>query len=78
MESVQAMMLALQSQTDQEGEVIVIRPATIVVPVGMAFEMYALFNSPTINTEGNTQAVNPLYRYAKSIDIVEDATINVL
>ena len=44
----------------------------------MAFEMYTLFNSTTINTEGNTQAANPLYRYAKSIDIVEDGTINVL
>lgn len=78
MESVQAMMLALQSQTDPEGEAIIIRPATLIVPVGMAFEMYTLFNSTTINTEGNTQAANPLYRYAKSIDIVEDGTINVL
>lgn len=77
-ESMQAMLLALQSQTDQEGEPITVRPATIVVPIGMGFEMYALFNSQTVNTEGNTQAANPLYRYAKSINIVEDATINVL
>jgi hypothetical protein len=31
-----------------------------------------------INTAGNTQAVNPLYRYANTIEVVEDPTINVL
>lgn len=76
--SMQAMIMALQSQTDQFGEAIIIRPATIIVPTGMAFDIYTLFNSPTINTEGNTQAVNPLYRYANHITVVEDPTINVL
>lgn len=77
-ESMQAMILALQSQKDEFGEAIIIRPAKIVVPVGMSFEIYTLFNSPTINTSGNTQAVNPLYRYAGQIEIIEDPTINVL
>lgn len=76
--SMQAMIMALQNQTDEFGEAIVVRPATIVVPSGMAFDIYTLFNSPTINTEGNTQAVNPLYRYANQIQVVEDPTINVL
>lgn len=76
--SMQAMILALQNQTDEFGEAIIVRPATIVVPSGMAFDIYTLFNSPTINTEGNTQAVNPLYRYANQIQVVEDPTINVL
>lgn len=76
--SMQSMIMALQTQLDQFGEAIIIRPATIVVPAGMAFDLYTLFNSPTINTAGNTQAVNPLYRYANSIEIVEDPTINVL
>ena len=76
--SMQAMIMALQSQTDQFGEAIIIRPATLIVPAGMAFEIYTLFNSPTINTEGNTQAVNPLYRYANQIQVIEDPTINVL
>lgn len=76
--SMQAMIMALQSQTNQFGEAIIIRPATIIVPVGMAFEIYTLFNSPTIHTEGNTQAVNPLYRYANMIQVIEEPTINVL
>ena len=40
--------------------------------------MYTMFYSPTINTEGNTQAVNPLYRYREQIEIIEEPTLNVL
>lgn len=76
--SMQAMIMALQSQLDEHGEACIIRPATIIVPTGMSFDIYTLFNSPTINTEGNTQAVNPLYKYANQIQVVEDPTINVL
>lgn len=76
--SMQAMIMALQTQLNVFGEAIIIRPATIIVPVGMAFEIYTLFNSPTIHTEGNTQAVNPLYRYANMIQVIEEPTINVL
>ena len=76
--SMQAMIMALQNQTDEFGEAIIIRPAVLIVPSGMAFDIYTLFNSPTINTEGNTQAVNPLYRYANRIQVIEDPTINVL
>jgi hypothetical protein len=77
-EAVQGMILALQNQVDQFGESIIIRPATIVVPSGYMFDMYTLFFSPTINTDGNTQAVNPLYRYKDMITVIEDPTINVL
>ena len=76
--SMQAMIMALQTQTNEFGEAIIIRPAGLIVPSGMAFDTYTLFNSPTINTEGNTQAVNPLYRYANQIQVIEDPTINVL
>lgn len=76
--SMQAMIMALQSQVDEFGDAIIVRPATIIVPSGMAFDIYTLFNSPTINTEGNTQSVNPLYRYANQIQVIEDPTINVL
>lgn len=77
-ESMQAMMMALQTQRDEFGEAIIVRPAVILVPVGYAFDMYTLFFSPTINTAGNTQAVNPLYRYREQIEIVEEPTLNVL
>ncbi len=70
--------MAIQKQTEELGEEIIVRPAILIVPAGMGFELYTIFNSPTINTAGNTQAVNPLFRYASSIEIVEDPTINVL
>lgn len=76
--SMQAMIMALQAQLDEFGDACIIRPATIIVPTGMAFDIYTLFNSPTIHTSGNTQAVNPLYRYANQIQVIEDPTINVL
>jgi len=76
--ALQKMIMALQTQTDQFGQPIIVRPAVLVVPVGLAFEVYTVLHSATINTSGNTQAVNPLYRYANSIEVVEDPTINVL
>lgn len=77
-ESLQKMIMALQTQVDQFGEAIIINPATIVVPSGYAFDIYTIFYSPTINTSANTQAANPLYRYREMIEVVEDPTINVL
>ena len=77
-EAMQGMIMALSNQTDEFGEVCIIRPAVLVVPSGYSFDMYTLFYSPTINTTGNTQAVNPLYQYRDKIEIVEDPTINVL
>lgn len=76
--SMQIMLMALQTQKDEFGEAIIVRPAKILVPVGYAFDMYTMFYSPTINTEGNTQAVNPLYRYREQIEIIEEPTLNVL
>lgn len=74
----QKMILALQTQTDEFGESIIVRPGSIVLPSGLGFDIYTLFNSSTINTSGNTQAVNPLFRYASQIEIIEEPTINVL
>ncbi len=76
--SMQIMLMAPQTQKDEFGEAIIVRPAKILVPVGYAFDMYTMFYSPTVNTEGNTQAVNPLYRYREQIEIIEEPTLNVL
>ena len=76
--AVQAMILALGTQTDQFGNAIIINPAKIVTPVGMGFDFYSLFNSEKINSVGNTQAENPLYRYRSAIEIIEDPVLNVL
>lgn len=77
-DAMQTMIMALASQKDQFGQPIIIRPATIIVPAGMQFEMYTLLNSPTINTTDNTQAVNPMYQYRSAFDVVEDPTINAM
>lgn len=77
-EAMQSMMMALQMQQNQFGEDIIIRPAIIVCGVGMEFDMYTLFYSPTINTSANTQAVNPLYKYADKIHIVSDPLVNAM
>lgn len=75
-DAVQTMIMALGNQKDQFGQSIIIRPATIVCASGMEFEIYTLFNSPTINTSDNTQAVNPLFQYKDAIEVISDPTIN--
>lgn len=77
-EAVQGMVMALTNQKDEFGGVCLIRPAYLIVPSGYKFDMYTLFYSPTINTSDNTQAVNPLYQYRESIEVIEDPTINAL
>lgn len=76
--AVQTMIMALATQKDQFGEAIIINPAKILVPSGLKFDMYTLFNSPYIETSGNTQAVNPLYQYRDGLEVIEDPTINVM
>ena len=77
-EAMQTMIMALANQRDQFDQAIVINPRTIVVPSGLSFDMYTLFNSPYIETKDNTQAVNPLYNYRGMLEVVEDPTINTL
>lgn len=76
--AVQTMIMALTNQKDEFGQECVINPGALVLPSGMAFDIYTLFESPTINTEDNTQAVNPLYQYRNQIKVIEDPTINAL
>lgn len=77
-EAVQGMIMALTNQKDEFNNVCLIRPAALIVPSGYKFDMYTMFYSPTINTSGNTQGVNPLYQYRESIEVIEDPTINAL
>ena len=72
------MIMALSTQKDQFGEAIIINPSKIVVPTGLKFDMYTLFNSRYIETKDNTQSVNPLYEYRGDLEVIEDPTINVL
>lgn len=77
-ESIQKMIMALGTQTDEFGESIIIRPSKMILPVGYAFETFGIFNSPTINTEDNTQSANSLFRFRDTIELIEDPTINAL
>lgn len=74
-EAVYTMIMALGGHKTKDGDAILIRPATIVVPLGYKFDMYTLFNSQTIDAAGT---VNPLYQYRDQIEVVEDATLNAL
>lgn len=76
-EAVQAMIMAIGTQKDQFDQAIIIRPAAFIVPVGLSFDIYSLFNSPAVHTSDNTQAVNPLYQY-RGLEVIEDATLNQL
>lgn len=76
--SIQSMIMALGTQTDEFGESIIVRPAAMILPVGYAFETFGIFNSPTINTSDNTQAANSLFRYRDTIELIEDPTINAM
>lgn len=77
-EAVQTMIQALQTQKNEFGEPIIIRPAIILVPAGYEFQAYSLFNSQTIQTTDNTQAINPLYAYRNQIEVISDPTFNAL
>ena len=76
--ALQKMLMALQTQTDQNGDTIIVRPAYLIIPIGLAMDVYTILHSATINTSGNTQAVNPMYAYANSIEVIEDPTLNAL
>ena len=76
--AIQAMIQRMQLQDDPFGEAINLTPSTIILPVGYGFAMQSIFGSPTIQTSENTQAANPLYNYRYPMEIVEDATLNIL
>lgn len=77
-EAIQKLMMKLLLQTDPFGEAITIQAKYIIVPVGYKFLMTTILSSPTLNTEGNTQAVNPLYQYRDQLEVIEDGTLNAL
>lgn len=77
-EGVQKMMQLLLSQTDPFGESIMVQPRFVIVPVGYGFTLAQIFESATVNTAGNTQAYNALYKYRNQIQLIEEGMINQL
>lgn len=71
------MIMALGNQKNEFGDAVMIRPQGLIVPFGYGFDIKTILDSPTINTAGNTQAVNPMYAY-RNMEVIEDTTLNVL
>ncbi|MDO5391024.1 MAG: hypothetical protein Q4F24_08075 [Eubacteriales bacterium] len=78
LQSLTKMMMALQLQKNQFDEAIYIRPAVIVTPIGYGQDFFTILNSENIETEGNTKAKNPLYKYRSNLEIVEEPVLNAL
>lgn len=77
-EAVQNMLLALSGQKDEFGQAIVVRPAVLLIPVGLEFDVYTLFQSDQYPTTDNDGARNPLKQYANKLQIISDPTLNAL
>lgn len=75
-EAIDKMIFMIGMQIDAAGNQLALMPDLFIVPLGMGTDLWTLLSSPTINTPGNTQAVNP---YAhRNFEIVEDVTLNLL
>ncbi len=78
-DTMQAIMLKLLSQTDPFGESIMVQPRFTIVPVGYGFRMAQLLESPQIEVEGiGSHTANALYQYRNTLATVEEGAINTL
>lgn len=78
-DTMQAIMLKLLSQTDPFGESIMVQPRFVIVPVGYGFRMAQILESPQIDVEGiGSHTANALYQYRNTLVTVEEGTINTL
>ena len=74
-ESLQAIILQMQQQTDQFGEAIYITPRTLVLPVGYEFEIAVILRSAQVVGSSNND-INPLYNYP--LQVVQSPVLNAL
>ncbi len=74
-ETIQAIILQMQQQTDQFGEAIYITPRTILLPVGYEFDMAVILRSAQVTGSANND-INPLYNYP--LQVVQSPVLNVL
>lgn len=78
-DTMQAIMLKLLSQTDPFGDSIMVQPQFVIVPVGYGFRMAQILESPQIEVEGiGSHTANALYQYRNTLVTVEEGTINTL
>lgn len=74
--AIEVMIYMLGMQKDAAGNQLQLVPDYFLVPLGMGTPLRQILSSPTIHTEGNTQAYNP---YAHmNIEVIEDVTINAM
>ncbi|MCD8204505.1 MAG: hypothetical protein LUC16_01580 [Coprobacillus sp.] len=74
---IQSMIMKMQLQKDQFGDAIYVIPEFIVVPIGYAFDLYAIFHSTQI-TGSDWNDANPLYNYQNQIKIIESPVLNAM
>lgn len=74
--TLQKMIYMLSMQKDLAENQILVKPDTLIVPMGYGLTAQMLLTSPNIETTGNTQATNPFVKL--NWNIVEDATMNAL
>lgn len=75
-EAIDKMIYMLGMQIDAAGNQLALMPDLFIVPLGMGTDLWTLLSSPTINTTGNTQALNPFARM--NFEIIEDVSLNLL
>lgn len=77
-DSINDMILAMGMQTDLDGKPISNKLRYLIYPVGFGADVYSVLHSTSINTEGNTQAANPLYEMGRQIVPIEEQALNTM
>lgn len=77
--TLQAIMLKLLTQTDPFGDSIMVQPRYIIVPVGYGFLMSQILETAQIDVDGiGSHTANALYQYRNRLQVVEEGTLNAL
>lgn len=78
-ETLQAAMLKLLTQTDPFGDSIMVQPRYIIVPVGYGFLMSQILETSQIDVDGiGSHTANALYQYRNRLQVIEEGTLNAL
>lgn len=78
-ETMQAAMLKLLTQTDPFGDSIMVQPRYVIVPVGYGFLMSQILETSQIDVDGiGSHTANALYQYRNRLQVIEEGTLNAL
>lgn len=74
-QTIQAIILQMQKQTDQFGDAITMVPSKLIVGVGYEFDLAVIFQSAQVTGSANNDK-NPLYNYP--LQVVQSPVLNAL